>query len=132
MPPPARANLSSLDEQGSEGLGLVEPKWTTRVGLLRIRSVNAAGHWTLELDGELDVSNAEALDQEIRLAETSAETVTVDLRGLAFMDSSGLRALLQAQHRSRVDGRLRIRKGSRGVQSVFRLTRTEDALPFEA
>ena len=128
---PPRPSLSFGDAQGAEGPQLVEPRWTTRDGLLRIRSANHAGHWILELDGELDVSNAGLLDQEIRLAETSAATVTIDLGGLAFMDSSGLRAGLDAQHRSRLNGRLRLRKGSRRVQSVFRLTGTEEALPFE-
>jgi hypothetical protein len=53
-------------------LKLVEPRWTTRSGLLEIRSSNEAGHWTLSLTGELDVSNVATLDDEIRLAETSA------------------------------------------------------------
>lgn len=53
-----------------------------------------------------DVSNVATLNEKIRLAETSAQTVTIDLRGLSFMDSSGLRATL------------RLLRGSRRVQSV--------------
>ncbi len=124
------APLGLVDDEAPTAFGLVEPKWTTRKGLLRISSNNDAGHWTLELDGELDLSNADALDGEIRLAETCAETITVDLRGLSFIDSSGLYVLLDAQARSRPVGRLRLRKGPRAVQRVFRLTGTEDDLPF--
>jgi anti-sigma B factor antagonist len=113
------------------GLKLVEPTWTSRKGLLGIRSSNAAGHRTVSLEGELDLSNVALLEEEIRLAEASAETLTIDLRGLAFMDSSGLRAIQEAHHPARLAGRLRLLPGSRRVQSVFRLTGTEDALPFE-
>ena len=96
----------------------------------RIRSLNDGGHWTLQLDGELDLSNSSLLNDELALAETSAETITVDLGGLTFMDSSGLHVLTYAQARSGSGGWLRLRKGPRAVQRVFRLTDTEDRLPF--
>jgi anti-anti-sigma factor len=98
-------------------------------GLLGIHTVNAAGHWTLELQGELDLSNVATLDREIRLAEASAEKITVDLRGLGFMDSSGVRSILAAQQRS--TDRLRLRRGSSRVQLAFCLTGTEEELRFE-
>jgi anti-sigma B factor antagonist len=98
---------------------------------LLIRSTNRGGHWTLALEGELDLSNTQTLDQEIRLAEASATTITLDLRGLEFIDSSGLKIILEAQQRALLTGRLRIRKGPRRVQSVFRMTGTEESLPFE-
>ena len=122
--------LSLVPDGSSTSLGLVEPKWTTRKGLLRIRSLNDSGHWTLQLDGELDLSNCGVLTDELALAETSAETITVDLRGLTFMDSSGLHVLTDAHARSGPDGWLRLRSGNRAVQRVFRLTGTEDRLPF--
>ena len=131
MTPPSRPRLSFADDHAPERSELVEPRWTTRDGLLRIRSANSAGHWTLELNGEFDVSNAETLAEEVRVAEASGETITVDLRGLSFMDSAGVRALVDAQHRCQLDGRLHLKKGPRTVQSVFRLTGTEQALPFD-
>ncbi len=131
MPPTLSApGLPLVRSQSSRPPGLVEPKWTTRKGLLRIRSVNDGGHWTLELDGELDLSNFGALEDEIHLAETSAETITIDLRALTFMDSCGLHVLTAAQERSGPDHRLLLRKGTRAVQRVFRLTGTEERLTF--
>ena len=131
MPPTLSApRLSLVPDRSSRSLGLVEPKWTTRQGLLRIRSVNDGGHWTLELDGELDLSNSAALADEVRLAETSAETITIDLRALTFMDSSGLHVIASAQARSGEHHRLRLRKGPRAVQRVFQLTGAEDQLAF--
>ena len=70
MPPTLSApRLSLLTEEPTRTLGLVEPRWTTRKGLLRIRSVNDGGHWCLELDGELDRSNSDVLEKELRLRE---------------------------------------------------------------
>ena len=132
MEPPSSPAAFSSDDRGLAGQRLAEPRWTTSDGLLLIRSTNVAGHWTLELGGELDVSNAATLDQEIRLVEPTAASVTIDLGGLEFMDTRAMRTLLDAQQRSRLDGRLHLRRGSMRVQSVFRLTRTEDALPFDS
>lgn len=132
MEPPSRPPAFSPADRGPAGQELVEPRWTTSDGHLLIRSTNVAGHWTLELGGELDVSNAGTLDQEIRLVEASAESVTIDLGGLEFMDTCGMWTLVDAQQRSRLDGRLHLRRGSMRVQSVFRLTSTEDALPFDS
>jgi stage II sporulation protein AA (anti-sigma F factor antagonist) len=129
--PPRPAGPSVTDDATADAGNLVEPRWTTHSGLLRIRSTNDAGHWTLELDGELDLSSVATLDSEIRLAEACAKTVTIDLRGLSFMDSSGLNAILDAQHRSRLNGRLRLRRGTASVQTVCRLTGAEETLPFD-
>jgi anti-sigma B factor antagonist len=109
-----------------------EPEWVTRKGLLYIRARNEKGAWTLELDGELDASTAQLLEQQLRLAEgAAAHSITVDLRGLDFMDSTGVRVLLEAQDRIGPGGRLRILPGPRAVHKVFRLTGTEGALPFD-
>ena len=45
--------------------------------------------------------------------------------------SERLLAATLAQHRCQLDGRLHLKKGPRTVQSVFRLTGTEQALPFD-
>lgn len=82
--------------------------------------------------GDLDLSSAATLDAEVRAAEgTDVDRIVVDLSGVTFMDSTGLRLLLQAEARSRADSsRLRLVRGSRRVQRVFELTNTEDMLPF--
>ncbi len=82
--------------------------------------------------GDLDLSSAAALDAEVRAAEaTDVDQIVIDLSGVTFMDSTGLRLLVQADARSRADSnRLRLVRGSRRVQRVFELTNTEAMLPF--
>jgi anti-anti-sigma factor len=50
------------------------------------------GAYRLTLRGELDLGTAERLEQA--LADTDGE-VLLDLRGLTFMDSTGVRVLLE-------------------------------------
>ena len=55
------------------------------------------GAYRLTLRGELDLGTAERLEQA--LADTAGE-VLLDLRGLTFMDSTGVRELLEAAQRN--------------------------------
>ena len=60
----------------------------------------------LMLSGELDISSASALEQELRVAESRRPPVIVlDLERLEFMGVSGLRAILDAARRARREGR---------------------------
>jgi anti-anti-sigma factor len=130
MASPQPARLAPADGQRAEAPRDVEPREITPDGLLRIRSTHDACHWTLTLSGELDISNASTLDQEIRRVEPHAETLTIDLRGLAFIDSSGLLAILQLHHRRPAPGRLHLCKGTTQLR-IFQLLGLEDVLPFE-
>jgi anti-anti-sigma factor len=88
--------------------------------------------WTLALAGELDMANAATLSAELERAERDAAKITIDLRELRFIDSTGI-AVLVAAHR-RLDGdddRLRlIRSDADGVRRVLELTGLDRELPF--
>lgn len=88
----------------------------------------------LKLRGELDLSTVETLDQTIRGAlDDGAAAVTMDLRALTFIDSTGLRCLLALAERSRRDGfDLEITPGSPTVMRLFELTGTQHVLPFRS
>jgi anti-anti-sigma factor len=84
----------------------------------------------LRLSGELDISSAAKVEDELARVEPDRPGVIVlDLRNLAFMDSTGLRLLIAADTRAREqDRRLKIIKGPEPVQRVFRITRLEERL----
>jgi anti-sigma B factor antagonist len=84
----------------------------------------------VEAMGELDLSNAQALDKELeRAMETSAERIIVDLSGLEFIDSTGIAALgrIETHHGTERFGLIR---APEQVQRVIALTGLERALPF--
>ncbi len=79
--------------------------------------------------GELDSQNAGTLTTELyRLFASELDTVVLDLEGLEFIDSAGLRCLLV--HARANPGRLRIVSVNGQVDRVLRLTGIREALPF--
>jgi anti-sigma B factor antagonist len=89
-----------------------------------IRIQESGGTATIELDGELDIATTPTAEAELRRVEQGGVAVVViDLRGLTFMDSTGLRLLVSADARAR-DGehRLVIVRGPAPVQRVLELT----------
>ena len=82
------------------------------------------------VSGELDLSTAERLEDELRRHERDEpSTLVLDLRELTFMDSTGLRTVIAADARARERGiRLVIVRGSEDVDRVFRVTRMDEHL----
>jgi anti-sigma B factor antagonist len=58
------------------------------------------GRAHLTLRGELDLATAPELEQLVNERLDTGEDVVVDLRGLEFMDSSGIRVLVAAHARA--------------------------------
>ena len=82
--------------------------------------------------GALDMATAPALDAEIaQLRDAGFRRILVDLRGLEFMDSSGLRTLLALRAQVDNDGfNLGLVRGNATVHRVFEVTGTANLLPF--
>jgi anti-sigma B factor antagonist len=85
--------------------------------------------------GELDLSGAAVLEAELErlAAEPELGTVVLDMRGLEFMDSSGLRLVVLSDMRAREVGRrFALVRGPETVHRVFEITRMSDRLDFVA
>jgi anti-sigma B factor antagonist len=95
----------------------VHTQITGRIALLAVR-------------GELDLVSCRPFEHAIgQLADLDVELVIVDLRGLDFMDSTGLHLVLQAQTQAQESGRrFGLVRGPEQVQKLFDLTGLSDAL----
>ena len=86
----------------------------------------------LALAGELDVFTAPRLRSALRVAQpASEETLVLDLRGLTFLDSSGLAVILGAHETAARDGGRAVRitiKGSGPVEALFETIGAADYL----
>jgi anti-sigma B factor antagonist len=86
----------------------------------------------VSLGGELDVYATPSLRSALRnVEETSPRTLVLDLRGLEFLDSSGLAVLLGAHERAAAAGDREVKlviAGSRAVESLFETLRAQDFL----
>ena len=78
----------------------------------------------LALSGELDMANAPLLEAAMGAPELSAtKTVVLDLQGLTFLDSTGLRIILAAREQSWRRGQeFAVTPGSPQVQRLLSVT----------
>jgi anti-anti-sigma factor len=102
------------------------------VGKLTLHSEREGDLHTIHVQGELDLATAGDLERElIKVEDTDALSIILDLSRLQFIDSTGVRVLLSAHARSRADSnRLTLLRGPAAVQRVFQLTGILDLLPF--
>jgi anti-sigma B factor antagonist len=107
----------------------------TAVPTLEFETTRNGAVAVIAATGELDLSGAAVLEAELErlAAELEVGTVVLDLRGLEFMDSSGLRLVVQADMRAREAGRRFVLvQGPETVHRVFEITRMSDRLDFVA
>jgi anti-anti-sigma factor len=72
------------------------------------------------VSGELDLDSAEKLRAALHSPEAQAPTVVLDLRGLRFIDSSGLSVIVAHHQRAKAAG-FRFAVAVGGASSVERL-----------
>jgi anti-sigma B factor antagonist len=89
---------------------------------------------TITPTGELDVGTVPLLEAAMSYhRDLGISTLVVDLRGLTFIDSSGVHLLLRwARDAARGRYELRVIPGSERVQLVFAMTGVLGALGLEA
>jgi anti-sigma B factor antagonist len=97
---------------------------------LRVETRRDDSKCRVVVEGELDLAAIVAFEEELRRAEADRPPLlVVDLSGLQFMDSSGLRALVMADDRARKQGRrLAIVPGPPTVRRVFEITKLDERL----
>jgi anti-anti-sigma factor len=85
----------------------------------------------LTLYGDLDLRSAEQVDERLQALRSAGEPVLLDLDELDFMDSSGLRLVLNAAEASDAgDWRFSLTSGPDQVQRLFESTYVTNRLPI--
>jgi anti-sigma B factor antagonist len=90
-----------------------------------------SGERVVRVQGELDITAGD-LERAILRPREPGERVVLDLTGLRFMDSTGLRVLLRARSEAKA-GRweLYLRNVPANVQRLFSISGVQDAVPPE-
>lgn len=86
---------------------------------LRIQRADHRGSTVVVVEGEIDLATAPAVEKALGKAADEGISV-VDLTGVTFIDSTGLRALLVAN--SNVEGRLSLIVAQGPVTRLFEIT----------
>jgi anti-anti-sigma factor len=92
----------------------------------------AQGKVVLRPRGEIDIASSPILESSLReLRDTGFDHVVVDLRGVTFLDSTGLRLLLGWDDVARQEGLdFELVPGPPVVQRLFSITGVRDRLRF--
>lgn len=101
---------------------------------LTIRSRRDGDAHVLMLAGELDIATAPGVEAErgcIDGATTLLTSIVIDLRGLTVIDSTGMRLLIEANHRGRgATYGLVLRRPPERVVRVCQIAGIDTVLPF--
>jgi anti-sigma B factor antagonist len=92
------------------------------------------GRAVLTVRGELDAYSSPGLEDQVsRLIADQVQEVVLDLSETAFLDSSGLRAILTAQRRlGENHGELKLRRPSEPVTRLLEITGLTDHFTFDS
>ena len=85
----------------------------------------------IELVGRLDTTTAPALDKIIREDLGEVESLVLDLSGLEYISSAGLRVLLGAQKKMQKLGTMHLTGVCETVMEVFEMTGFADILAIQ-
>ena len=86
---------------------------------------------TIELVGRLDTTTAPALDKTINEDITETKHLVLNLKGLEYISSAGLRVLLGAQKKMQKIGSMKVTHVRETVMEVFEMTGFADILTIE-
>jgi anti-sigma B factor antagonist len=105
-----------------------------RQGRVEISHENEGEDLTVWIEGELDLSTIPVVTQylDAQIGGNHHAVLAVDLTGVTFMDSSGLRMLIELNERAQREGwNLSLRSPKHEAATlVLRMTGADDALPF--
>ena len=86
---------------------------------------------TIELAGRLDTTTAPALDKTINEDIGETKNLVLNLKGLEYISSAGLRVLLGAQKKMQKIGTMKVVNVCAEVMDVFEMTGFADILVIE-
>ena len=90
-----------------------------------------AGVTTIELVGRLDTATAPALDKTIGEDLGDTKDLVLNVKGLEYISSAGLRVLLSAQKKMQKIGSMKVTNVREEVMEVFEMTGFADILTIE-
>jgi anti-sigma B factor antagonist len=85
----------------------------------------------IEIVGRLDTITAPALDKIINEDLGDTKNLVLDLKGVEYISSAGLRVLLAAQKKMQKIGSMKVIKVCEEVMAVFEMTGFADILVIE-
>ena len=98
---------------------------------MTIEIKKAAAETTIEIVGRLDTITAPALDKTIHEEIGDTKNLVLNMKGLEYISSAGLRVLLGSQKKMQKIGSMKVTNVCAEVMEVFEMTGFADILVIE-
>ena len=98
---------------------------------MRIETNQEGEKLNLAVIGRLDTTTAPELEQELKESLEGVKELILDLAGLEYISSAGLRVLLAAQRRMNKQGSMKLINVNELVMEVFEVTGFSTILTIE-
>ena len=85
----------------------------------------------IEITGRLETTTAPVLDKALNEEMNHVKNLVLDLKGLEYISSAGLRILLNAQKKMQKIGSMKVKHVNEVVMEVFEMTGFADILEIE-
>lgn len=86
---------------------------------------------TLKIEGRIDTTTAPTLDSAIQELAGDVKELVLDMSGVEYVSSAGLRVLLAAQKKMNAIGSMKLIGVCAAVMEVFEITGFSDILTIE-
>ena len=86
---------------------------------------------TVEITGRLDTTTAPALESTVKDNVNGISALVIDLKGLEYISSAGLRVLLGAQKKMNQLGSMKVVNVCEDIMEIFEMTGFADILTIE-
>ena len=90
-----------------------------------------AAETVIEISGRLDTVTAPSLDKTINEDIGDTKNLVLDVKGMEYISSAGLRVLLSAQKKMQKIGSMKVINVCEAVMDVFEMTGFADILVIE-
>jgi anti-anti-sigma factor len=88
------------------------------------------GRAVLALSGELDLATVLQVQERLAALREQGRAALLDIDGLTFMDSSGIKLLVALGRDAQEGWDVRVTRGSETVQRVLRIAGVDEGLPY--
>ena len=98
---------------------------------MQINQNRSAEAMTLTIEGRIDTTTAPSLESAINGMDSDVKDLILDMKGVEYISSAGLRVLLAAQKKMSKIGTMKLTGICDAVMEVFEMTGFADILVIE-
>ena len=98
---------------------------------MEVKVENKGNEVVMKVEGRLDTMSAPQLEEKITALGEEVADLVLDLAGLDYISSAGLRVLLGAQKKMNKQGAMKVTKVKSEVMEIFEMTGFSEILTIE-